>query len=764
MHKPDHFNLLCDLSELADLIVERSNIERFLDRTVRMVARHLKADVCSIYLYDESNRELVLRATVGLNPKAVGRVRMKPDEGLVGKAFQEMAPIREACASLSPRFKYFVEADEDRFESFLAVPIQRGVQRIGVLVVQHERRSRFTEVDAQALRAVASQLAGAIENVRLLITIRRDAAGIASAGCPSPDGLQFFKGQSAAEGFAHAPATVFLRDRKGLWVESTGPGEADRTLEDFRRAVAAAADQLKAFGERLAERLPESAALIFTAHFMILKDPQFIGRIESAIEEGTPPAGAVRSVARDYIDRFAASSHVYIREKVHDIEDLATRILKNLQGGEEAEASATPGRGAGVVIARDLFPSELLKLAADGVEGIILVRGGVTSHVAILARSLQIPLVIADQPGLLDLPDGTPVLMDADIGNIYIRPTAEVIRTFEGRRAVDETAAPLAGKVAPVTRTADGVRVRLLANINLLSELPAARTLNAEGIGLYRTEFPFLIRPTFPSEAEQLVIYRRVVEEMEGREITIRTLDVGGEKALAYADTPAGANPELGLRSIRFSLRHREIFEGQVRAILRAAAGSPSIRIMFPMISSVDELREAKAVVAECRAALEREGVNLTDAPAVGIMVELPAALGVIDELAGEADFLSVGTNDFVQYMLGVDRGNEQVAEYYCPHHPAVLRGLSAIAAAARRAGRDVSVCGEMAHEPAYLPFLLGIGIRKLSVDPNHLPAVQACIAGLSIADAEAHARDLLAEGTVAGTTRLISAPAVATG
>lgn len=756
MHKPDHFNLLCDFSELADLLAERSNIERFLDRTVRMVARHLKADVCSIYLYDESNRELVLRSTVGLNPKAVGRVRMKPDEGLVGSAFQEMTSIREACASLSPRFKYFVEADEDRFESFLAVPIQRGVQRIGVLVVQHERRSYFTEVDAQALRAVASQLAGAIENARLLTTPWGDAAGIASAGRSSPDGLQFFKGQSAAEGFAHAPATVFFRDRKGLWTDSPNSGEAGQTLDDFRRAVAAAADQLKAFGERLAERLPESASLIFTAHFMILKDPQFIGRIESAIEEGTPPAGAVRSVARDYIDRFAASSHVYIREKVHDIEDLASRILKNLRDGGDAEARANDG--AGVVIARDLYPSELLKLAADGVAGIILVRGGVTSHVAILARSLHIPLVIADQPELLDLPDGTPVIMDADIGNIYIRPTAEVIRTFEGRRAVDETAAPYAGTVAPVTRTADGVRVRLLANINLLSELPAARTLNAEGIGLYRTEFPFLIRPTFPSEAEQVVIYQRVVEEMDGREVTIRTLDVGGEKALAYADTPVGPNPELGLRSIRFSLRHREIFEGQIRAILRAAAGKSSVRIMFPMISSVDEFRRAKAVVVECGAALEREGVSVTRAPAVGIMVELPAAVGVIDELAGEADFLSVGTNDFVQYMLGVDRTNEQVAEYYCPHHPAVLRGLAAISAAARRADREIAVCGEMAHEPAYLPFLLGIGIRKFSVDPNHLPAVQALIAGLSIADAEAHARDLLAEGTVAGTTRLISA------
>lgn len=753
MHRKhrNHFNLLCNIGDLVGLLAEESNIRGFLKKTVDMVARHLDADVCSIYLYEESARDLVLRATKGLNPNAINIIRMQPGEGLVGVTFAKQTSVCEGCASCNPDFKYFKEADEDRFESFLAVPIIRGVQKIGVLVVQHERRNAFNETDVMALRATASQLAGAIENARLLMDMGESVFRSPLSSAPAKS--CFIKGESASEGTAFAEAVV----RRGSHVGLLSPGKTQpgsHTISDFQNAVKAAADQLKTFQSRLTEKLPESASLIFEAHFMILKDPQFIDRIETLIQEGTSVIEAVKLVARHYVEIFSASSHAYIREKVSDIEDLAGRILKNLTGVASGESEGLAG--GVIVISRNLYPSEILKFASEDIKGVILVRGGITSHVAILARSMGIPMIIADRPDLMDIPDGTPVLMDAHIGNIYIQPGEQVIQQFEAQRKVVETTALLAESMSPLTHTLDGLRIRLMANINLLSELTAARDLKAEGVGLYRTEFPFLIRSAFPSEAEQYLIYRSLFNEMADRTVTIRTLDVGGDKILAHANATSGDNPELGLRSIRFSLRHRDIFETQIRAILRAAADASKVRVMFPMISSVDEFLEAKSVVEKCKAYLENDHLRFHPNPAVGMMVELPAVLGTLDAFAQEADFFSIGTNDFIQYMLAVDRSNEKVADYYQPCHPSVLRGIAAIVKAADSAGKPVSICGEMAHDPRFLPFLIGVGIREVSVDPKFLPVVQACIHGLNFSKTQALARDLLAQTTVSGTLALL--------
>ncbi len=761
-----HFDLLCNVGELSDLLTESSDIRSFLQRTAAVVARYLTADVCSIYLYDEEEGSLVLRSTVGLNPRAVDRISMRPDEGLVGATFERQKPILEACASQSPRFKRFEEADEDPFESFLAVPISRGVQRIGVLVVQHQDRNRFTHLDILALKAAASQLAGAVENARLLIdsgsAFGEESPPSSKETPPARTAFPtFIRGRSASDGYAYGRAVVFHGSHTALLRDPSLSG-IPYSLNDFHRAVKASEEQLKTFQARFSQRLPESATLIFSAHFMILKDNKFMNRIIEGIEAGTPVPEAIKAVANQYIEIFSTSTHTYIREKTNDIEDLTGRILRNLYsgatGGDEAPQGVIEGaieeaiEGAleeTVVIAGDLHPSEVLRFACDEVEGIVLVRGGVTSHVAILARSLQIPLVIANRPELMKLPPGTPMLLDADIGNIYIRPADEVVEDFQSQRRLKAAASPLSHIMSPETRTADRVRIRLLANINLLAQLSTAKALKAEGVGLYRTEFPFLIRPVFPSETEQYLIYKRVIDEMEGREVTIRTLDIGGDKALAYGDATAGPNPALGLRSIRFSLRHRELFEIQIRAILRAGADAGILKIMFPMISSVDEFLEAKAIVHECMASLERDNLPHQKNPAIGMMVELPAVIEIVDRFVQEADFLSVGTNDFIQYMLGVDRTDEKVADYYRSYHPSILRGLNRIVKAAAAADKEISICGEMAHEPETLPFLIGIGLRRLSIEPKHLPLVQARISSFTLKEAEEHARSLLEKSTI---------------
>ncbi|HEU19808.1 MAG TPA: phosphoenolpyruvate--protein phosphotransferase [Deltaproteobacteria bacterium] len=746
----NHFNLLYDISELSTLLTGSENIEHFLQRTVEVVSRHLHADVCSIYLFEDRSQELVLKATVGLNPGAVGKIRMKLGEGLVGTVMERLQAIREESGSRNPRFKYFEEADEDRFESFLAVPIQRGVEKIGVIAVQHEKVDYFGEMDVMALRAIAAQLAGAIENARLLMEILRGSGKRSETDII--ESLKFVKGKSAVEGYAYAPSNILGKKYGRLLIDDhdSNPGG---TIDDFHYAIHKTIEQLQELQERVSQRLLESASLIFTAHFMILKDENFINKIKALIIDGMSPSEAVRSIARYYISIFSSSSHAYMQEKVIDIEDLANRILKNLRKKAGGEPTLQPGR---IVIAPDLYPSDVLKLAAENVKGIILVSGGVTSHVSIIARSLQIPLIIADRPELLNLSDDTPVLMDADIGNIYVCPSEKIVRQFEDRNKAEKTIQYMMDSVTETTRTKDDTPVHLLANINLLSELRLARDLKVEGVGLYRTEFPFLIRSYFPSEEEQFVIYKHVFDEMNGKIVTIRTLDLAGDKILPYSNAPMEANPQLGLRSIRFTMHNRDIFEQQLRAILRAGADSRSVRIMFPLISSLDEFRDAKQVIMDCINQLSRLNLPHCKTPSAGILVELPSLIEIIDDVAMEADFFSIGTNDFIQYMLAVDRTNEKVSRYYQPYHPSVLRGLARVVKSILDKGKDISVCGEMAHESGYIPFLLGIGIRTLSLDPQFMPLVQQVISELTIADAESYAGELVAQSTLDGILRVM--------
>jgi len=753
MNRKDHhhLNLLCDVSELAALLAGIENIENFLQRTVEMVARHMNVNACSIYLIDEASNELILKVAIGLKLEAIGNIRHKIGEGLVGATLENLKPVKEGHASRHPKFKYLSEAYEDSFDSFLAVPIKRGAEKIGVLVVQHQEQDYFDEIDVMAMGAISSQLAGAIGNARLLMGQNQQRAQKNSSYQNTPR-LRMIEGHVASPGYAFAPATLFDK-RRGALVSVEIDTETKYSLSDFHQAVRSTADQLNELQQRFSQRLPESASLIFTAHLMILKDLRFGGEMEKLVDSGIPPPVAIKEVAEHYIELFSSSAHAHIREKTNDVQDLAGRILRNLAHDVEEDPFLSENR---IVIAPELYPSDILKLACEDIKGIILVSGGITAHVSILAHSLQIPMIIAAEPDLLHLPEGTPIIVDAENGSIYIQPSDELIEEFESAKQVKLESELSAEQLSPFTLTKDGIRIRLLANINLLTDLRLARRFKAEGVGLYRTEFPFLIRSALPSEEEQYLIYRRLFDEVDGKDVTIRTLDLGGDKLLAYSDTKGETNPDLGLRAIRFSFRHRDIFHQQLRAILRAGAETENIRIMFPMISSLDEFGEAKKAVFDAINELENKKLPHHQNPLIGALLEIPSVLEIIDELAAAADFLSIGTNDFIQYMLAVDRSNEEVAAYYCPYHPSVLRGLAKIAQAAARQNKELSICGEMAHQMEYIPFLLGIGIRIFSVYPKFLPSVQKTINGFTIDDVNLYANKLLSESTLKGIRNML--------
>jgi len=470
-------------------------------------------------------------------------------------------------------------------------------------------------------------------------------------------------------------------------------------------------------------RLADIASMIFSAHLLMLKDSLFSGTMLALIEGGRSAREAILTVVNQYVELFASSSNPRLREKVQDVKDLGYRLIRNL----EPNAEEVPDYTGHIVITSELLPSDMLKLSIQNAEGIVVVSGGETTHVAILARALELPMVILNDPTLLEISPTRRMLIDGDEGNIHLDPDNAILERYAQLDNTQREAATFAAHMPDTTTTSDGVRIRLLANINMLSELKVAHLLKAEGVGLYRSEFPFIVRSSFPSEEEQYRVYRRLVEDMAGKDVTFRTLDVGGDKALSYAPSRAEANPVLGLRAIRFSLRYRDIFEQQLRAMLRAGVDT-TLRIMFPLISSVDDLQDARAVVQECARQLGAEQIPHNPNPLLGAMVELPAAVEIAEELAREANFLSIGGNDLVQYILAVDRGNAQLADLYRSHHPAVLRALRRIATAAQANRCPLSFCGEMASDIKMLPFLIGIGIDTLSVDPHSIPRIHQTV------------------------------------
>ena len=757
----DNVALMCDIGELVGLFDFETGLDAFLAKAVSTVAWHMRAAVCSIYLYQTETQELVLRANQGLNPDLVGRLRLKIGEGVTGMTLKEMRPICEAKATDNPHYKHVPGSREEQFVSFLAVPILRKMNPVGVIAVQDPQWNYFTPNDIQALQVISSQLAGVIENAHLLLKIRgteKESPPVPSefSGTEFGPGTHCVRGQGASDVVGMGLST---RIGQYLFHEQEGAScPLGLTEADFDRALASTERQLLDLQRRLEDKIHDAASMIFGAHVLMLKDEAFSGEIREQIRAGKNPWLAILEEVRRYADLFAHSPNPSLREKVLDVEDLGHRLLHNLSA--PALESTSPDYTGQIIIAEELLPSDILKLSAEGAAGLVLLGGGQHSHVAILAKALQLPLVIASDRRLLNLPEKTPILLDAKEGQVVVRPGPEAIQTMKDIIRSLADSERLAEQVKAETRTKDGTEIRLMANLNLISELDVALRVKAKGIGLYRTEFPFIVRSTFPTEEEQYQVYLRVLERMQGCPVVFRTLDIGGDKVLSYFQVGQESNPFLGLRALRFSLKNPVIFKQQLRALLRAAYGHPQAKIMFPMVASLDEFLEARILVRVCQQELERDGIP-NRMPELGMMIELPSAVAMIDELAETADFLSIGSNDLIQYLLAVDRTNDNMAAWFAPHHPAVLRALNFIVKAAEKHGKSISLCGNLGADLRMMPFLLGIGLRNFSLDSLEIPAVQRRIAQLDLAQTREQAQKMLALGRIEevdGFLKLINA------
>lgn len=710
-------------------IIEEVNTASDLDQVLNLIVTRVKSnmgvDVCSVYLLDQS-REYVLMATDGLHPQSVGQVRLGHDRGLVGQVGQREEVVNLHNATENPAYVYFPETGEEQYPSFMGVPIVHQRKVLGVIVVQRHEPRKFDADQEAFLITVAAQLASSIAHA--------EAVGDSiTLGSLSLDQGKPILGLGGAPGVAFGQAVVFYLPADLDAVPDRTTDDVAAEMQRFRTAVSAVQDDLKRLSGQIGELMSAEERALFDAYQLMLGSDALVEKTLARIATGTWAPAALRETVDEYVRIFDGMDDVYIKERAEDIRDLGRRVLAYLQKSGRQESDFPSGS----IMVGDLITATMLaEVQTRDIAGIVSRRGSTTSHVAILARAFNIPAVM----GAADLPigrvDGKPLIVDGYQGRVYISPTQPIQAEYQRlRREEEELTQELAGLRDLPAQTRDNVTVHLYANTGLISDITPAINSGAEGVGLYRTEFPFMIRERFPSEDEQFEIYRKVLATFAPRPVTLRTLDVGGDKALPYFPIEE-ENPFLGWRGMRITLDHPEIFLVQLRAMLRANAGLGNLRILFPMITTMDEVDAALRLLERAYQELcLTQGI--IDRPLVGVMIEVPASVYQVESLAKRADFISVGTNDLSQYLLAVDRNNPRVASLYDGLHPAVLRVLMQIVSSCRSFGKPVNICGELAADPYAVLLLLGMGIDSLSVSASSIPRVKYIIRQFTQSEAE---------------------------
>lgn len=757
------------IEHISALGGEPSNsLRETLDKIVGAIAAGMEVEVCSLYLFDPQREHVVLRATVGLEVESVGKVSMRANEGLVGLVLETGQPVTVADAISHPRYKYFPETGEERYHAFLGVPMQEGRQKpVGVLVVQTLRSRKFGPGEVRLLRTAANQVAQILTHFRLretlatkekerdeyrrrMIEANRQLKGYEKVGgetrvaAPIKMRRPRLVGLAAAPGFAHGAAHVvgtFLSTiDRNLRARDT-KAELRRLDEALERSVA----ELDAVRARMAPLMPEADLKIFDAHKMILEDEQFVGRIRDTIAASYSAESALFRVIDELSAQLLAVADGYLRERATDFRDVGHRLLRHLhqdQGGPHFTRST-------ILAAEELTLSQLTLVSHDNLAGIALESGGVTSHAAILARAFEIPTVVGVEHLMESVAEGDNLVLDGNSGIVYVNPAPEVEREYQVLlRRYDTFRRELLASDGEPTATHDGNRVEVLANIALYHDIPLALKYGAEGVGLLRSEFSFLTYEDFPDENQQIALYSRMLEAVGDRPVTIRTLDIGADKYPPYLRVPREDNPFLGWRSIRISLEMAGLFKVQLRAILRAAVRH-EVKLLFPMISSLEELRRARELLAEGQNELYREGLEHNPKVKVGIMVEVPSAVWLAPRLVREVDFFSIGTNDLIQYLLAADRNNPRVAHLYEALHPAVLSAIAEVVSVARAAGKEVCICGEMASDPLATLLLVGMGLDQLSLSPLFIPVIRKIVRQTNYRTARLIAHDALEMASV---------------
>lgn len=728
MNKTSYTRVLEKIADKVALFESSEEVNGFLKEAIKLLMEQVEASLGAVFIYSDRQKDLVFRVGYDKDDfwdsfRCGGKkapTRFSLDGNEVGRAFTE-GSIR------------FITSDNEgphTFSSKILIPIFRGPHKIGVFFMAHNDKGAFDSIDKSDLTKAVSLLGDMMAEAMVLMNCDESC---------SLEGIRQFpsvmNGMKTSEGVAEGLALPVWADIETAAEHLPPAGSLAEELSLYEKALSASIKQLVDLQDSAASGDTDMISLIFTAQMYMLKDHSFTGKMESLIKEGQPASKAVQSVINEYAERFSAMTEVRLAEKAQDIRDLGFRMITNM-GRPLDDGFSYKGQ---IVISRHIYPSDLYRLAVEKVAGLVLQGTGVTAHISILARSLKLPVLITDDKDMLKIPEGTPLLLDAGAGKLYIRPDEET------RSQILEESQRLEKNPNHYTlrgQTSDGIYINVAANINILKDAKEAVKQGAEGIGLYRSEFPFILKNDFLSEEQQFLIYRSIVTSQPGKPVILRTADIGGDKLL-QGRSEAESNPFLGVRGIRFSLANREMFRDQLRAMLRAGENA-DLGIMLPMVSGVEEVLEAKEEIKLCMEQLASRGVSFNSNPRIGAMVELPSAAMSVSELAAETDFLSIGTNDLVMYLLAVDRTNENLSHLYRSHHPTVLRVLATIAEEAGDKLSELSVCGNVAADPLLIPFFVGIGIRKLSVSPSLVESVKQQLNRFSLPEMKTLSKEML--------------------
>ena len=716
------------LRRIVQEVDASASLHESLDIMVNQVAETMQVDVCSIYLLDERNQRYLLMASKGLNPESVGHVSLQTGEGLIGLVGQREEIVNLDNASKHERFLYLPETGEEIYHSFLGVPVMYRRKVMGVLVVQNKEPQDFSEAAESFLVTLCAQLSGVIAHAHAVgnIDVFRKPSN-------APQ-YKTFQGVSGSGGIALGRAVVLYPPADLASVPDREAEDISEELELLDRALDSVRQEIQSLDDKMQDALMAEERALFSVFLRMLDENALPAEIKELIREGNWAQGAVRIVIDNHIALFAQMEDDYLRERVADLKDLGRRILAFLQ---EADSSHRELTDESILIGEEISTAALVELPVDKIAAIVTTEGAMNSHMVIVARALGIPTVV----GVTELPiatlDDVEMIVDAHQGRVFINPPRRLrARYKEVQKEEEQIAKDLKQYETKDAITPDGVAVKLFVNTGLMIDVVRGVQRGAKGVGLYRSEIPFMLRDRFPGEEEQRATYRQQLSHFANKPVVMRTLDIGADKDLPYFSIEED-NSALGWRGIRFTLDHPEIFSSQIRAMLKASIGLNNLHILLPMITSVSEVEEALYLLDRDWQAVQEEEQVKINKPKIGIMVEVPSVLYQIEEFAEMVDFFSVGSNDLTQYLLAVDRNNPHVASVYSHFHPAVLRALTRLVKDCHQYEKPISLCGEMAGDPLSATLLMAMGFNTLSMSSSNILRVRKAICHIPMTDAQ---------------------------
>ena len=724
------------LRNLNAVMAADSPAQAKLNHTVQLIGEALDSEVCSVYLLRDGLLELF--ATRGLNQSAVHVTKLALGEGLVGTIARNIETMNLAQAAAHPDYAYRPETGEERFASFAGVPIIRKERSVGVLAVQHAEPRGYDEIEIEALQTVALVLSELIANAQLIDPHDADAAATDTAALER-GGLRLVDGMAKGVAVFHQPRVT---------IEHTLADDIEVERARVYHAFTKMRDQIDRMASQAEFGVGGEIDEVIETYRMFAYDEGWSRRINEAIDSGLTAEAAIERVQQRTRMRMRQIDDPLLRDRMHDLEDLSNRLIR-IVSGQIGTAAQSGLRQDSILIARNLGPAELLEYDRRRLKGVILEEGSLTAHVTIVARAMGVPVLGRVRDIRNRTNEGDLLLLDVPSAIVHIRPERAVLDAFEARlsqsAARRERVAALRD-VPPVTR--DGQRITLMVNAGLREDLTAVDLTGADGIGLFRTEFQFLVSATLPQRERQQRLYRDVLDGVHGKPVVFRTVDIGGDKALPYLSQQQDReeNPAMGWRALRLALSREALLKVQARALLEAAAGR-TLDVMFPLVSEPWEFEAARAMFEEQRAFLAGRGRKLPANIHYGVMLEVPALAEMLDVLLPRVDFLSVGTNDLTQFLFAADRADPRLAERYDWLSPAILRFLRRVVRACDAAGVPVAVCGEMGGRPLEAIALLAIGVRRLSITPAGVGQVKAMVRSLDLAPLATEMEQWLDEG-----------------